>query len=220
MSEGGTPQLPAEARITSQPVPGPAPRPAWLPFWLTLATIVALFAVSITLNVTAPERAEGTVGVYERESLAVSEGSVRSALGGFIAPEGWLREQGDDTDSEAGSDTVSERVEFSTADGDVWLVATLHSAVAGVDQLLRESAPVGAGFLPIAELPQSGGLETRMIAFDLEAGAGFGQRIAVCGASAPRACMLFEIAMLDPASGPQELHPDVAAVLSSVEVYA
>ena len=215
MSERGTPQPQARTRAST--------RPGWLPFWLVLATIAALFAVGVTLTALAPERAEGAVGVYEREAFVDTEIPGSPVTAGFIAPEGWLRENtgGEEAAADsADSGEGSKRVGFSTVDGDVRLVATMHGDVESVDQLLHENAPVGAGLMPITELPRTAGLEMRMLAYDLEAGAGFAQRIAVCDARASRICLLFEIAMLDPGTGPGELHPDITAVLDSVEVYS
>lgn len=194
-----------------------ATRPGWLPFSIVVATLCAIAAVPVALGVLAPERAEGTVGVYERVSFdADAAGSI--GIGGFIAPEGWSRQaNGEPTDGTA--TPSSTHAAFVSAARDVRLEASLHLGEDDADALLRSGSPAGAAILPTLPVPHGEGREIRMIEYDLGVGGGFTQSFAMCTDRAPFVCLRFDVEMLTDADGPGAIRPDISAVLDSAEVY-
>ncbi|WP_336651842.1 MULTISPECIES: hypothetical protein [unclassified Leucobacter] len=194
-----------------------ATRPGWLPFSMVVATLAAITAVPVALEVLAPERADGTVGVFERVALNVdAEGAF--GIGGFIAPEGWLRESDEAVDG-GGEAKPSSSASFVSAAQDVRLEASLHFGADDADALLRSSSPAGTAILPITSAPHGEGREIRMLEYDLDVGGGFTQSFAMCTDRAPYVCLRFDVEMLDDAGRPGTIRPDISAVLDSAEVY-
>ena len=86
--------------------------------------------------------------------------------------------------------------------------------------LLREAAPVGAALLPVRPLDSAPLLTVNLLEYDLAAGSGPTQLIAVCEALRNASCVLFEvsIASTNVTVDAGQLLPDIAAVVESTEV--
>lgn len=202
----------SEARSTAET---PADRPRWVAFGVILGAILVLSVTPAILGAAVPPKPENLVGVYERVTLH-SEPDNAGVLGGFIAPQGWMAiEPGDDEDS-----TEKPQRSFTTQDGGVTMTATVHEPVEDVERLLRHNTPVGATLAPIRRLDSAPLLTADLLEYDLGAGSGINQRIAVCEVLRNNSCLLFEVevsANHSSADGGPML-PDVAAVIASAEV--
>lgn len=186
----------------------PRRRGGWVPATVVVLVIFGLVVAPLLLSLTAPSRAEGTVGVFERVTLT-AEDDGRPVLGGFIAPQGWLRLD-DDSDAPA----------FLLQNGGSALVAvSLHSDAEDASALLQEGIPAGASLSPIRPLDLGAGLDAAMIEFDLQAGDAPTQRIAACSRSNPEHCLLVEVVSDGQGDGrPDSLMPEVRDMLLSAEV--
>lgn len=197
---------------TPQPT-APSERPRWGAFWVILVAIVLLVVTPIVTGIVAPSKPENVVGVYERAMLQIEDGD-REVNGAFIAPQGWERDPADGAlDAEAAERT------FTTQDGGVSVIASMRTGVAGV-ALLREAAPVGAALIPVRTLDSAPLLTVNLLEYDLAAGAGSTQLIAVCEALRNASCVLFEVSIASTHVGVDagQLLPDIAAMIESTEV--
>lgn len=208
-----SPALTAEVGESIPEPAAPSERPRWAAFWVILVAIVLLVIVPIVAGALTPSKPETTVGVYERAMLQ-AKGDGREVDGAFIAPQGWERDPADGAlDKE-----VPERT-FVTQDGGVRVTASMHTGVEST-ALLREAAPVGAALIPVRTLESAPLLTVNLLEYDLAAGAGSTQLIAVCEALRNASCVLFEvsIAATHASADRGQLLPDVAAMVESAEV--
>lgn len=186
----------------------PRRRGGWVPATVVVLVIFGLVVAPFLLALAAPSRAEGTVGVFERVTLTTEDGG-RLVLGGFIAPEGWMRID-DDSDEPA----------FLLQDGGSALVTvSLRTDAGDASALLQEGIPAGASLSPIRSLDLGTGLDAAMIEFDLQAGDAPTQRIAACSQASPGHCLLVEVVSDGQGDGrPDSLMPEVRDMLLSAEV--
>ena len=208
-----SPALTAEVGESTPEPTGPAERPRWAAFWVILVAIVLLVVTPVIAGIVTPSKPENVVGVYERAMLQIEEDD-RSTAGSFIAPQGWERDPADGAlDAEAAERT------FTTQDRGVSVTASIHAGVESA-ALLREAAPVGAALLPMRTLESAPLLTVKLLEYDLAAGAGSTQLIAVCEALRGASCVLFEISIASMHTGTDsgQLLPDIAAIVESTEV--
>lgn len=191
----------------------PVMRPRWAAFSVILGVILVLIITPGVTSAVVPPQADGVVGFYERFTL-FSEADDAGVMGGFIAPQGWLAIDAEKTEN--GKPELS----FKTQDGDVSVTTSVHAPVASPEALLREEAPVGATLTPIRRLESAPLLTADLLEFDLEAGGGVSQRIAVCEVIRNYSCILFEVEVTANRAGADAspLLPDVAAMVASAEV--
>lgn len=189
-----------------------AERPRWVAFGVTLAMILALVVIPYVAGAAVTPLPQGTIGVYERITLQ-GESETGSVLGGFIAPHGWM-----EAESEDAAETSARS--FYTPNGDVTVRVSVLALAETAEELLKLEAPVGADLTPIVRLESAPLLTADLLEYDLEAGDGVSQRIAVCEVLKNSACLLFEVEMRAPLSGVErgQLLPDVAAMVASAEV--
>ena len=209
-------ESPARTTEVGESKPGqtpPSERPRWAVFWVILVAIMLLVVTPLVAGIVAPSKPENVVGVYERATLQVEDGG-REVNGAFIAPQGWERDPADG----ALAAGVAERT-FTTQDGGVSMTASMHTGVES-GALLREAAPVGAALLPVRPLDSAPLLTVNLLEYDLAAGSGPTQLIAVCEALRNASCVLFEvsIASTNVTVDAGQLLPDIAAVVESTEV--
>lgn len=209
-------ESPARTTEVGESKPGPTPpseRPRWAVFWVILVAIMLLVVTPLVAGIVAPSKPENVVGVYERATLQVEDGG-REVNGAFIAPQGWERDPADGA-LDAG---VAERT-FTTQDGGVSMTASMHTGVES-GALLREAAPVGAALLPVRPLDSAPLLTVNLLEYDLAAGSGPTQMIAVCEALRNASCVLFEVSIASThvTVDAGQLLPDIAAVVESTEV--
>lgn len=201
-------------RGTAAPASATLKRPRWAAFWVILVATLLMLVVPIAAGAILPSHPKNVVGVYERAMLQTSIDD-REVIGGFIAPQGWQF----DPDEGEFDEAADERT-FSTLDHGVVVTASMHAGVESSKQLLQESAPVGAALVPLRSLEAAPLLEVNMLEYDLEAGAGVTQLIAVCETLRNSTCMLFEVSMDASRVGADAdpLLPDIAAIVASTEV--
>ena len=209
-------ESPARTTEVGESKPGPTPpseRPRWAVFWVILVAIMLLVVTPLVAGIVAPSKPENVVGVYERATLQVEDGG-REVNGAFIAPQGWERDPADGA-LDVG---VAERT-FTTQDGGVSVTASMHTGVES-GALLREAAPVGAAMLPVRPLDSAPLLTVNLLEYDLAAGSGPTQLIAVCEALRNASCVLFEVSIASThvTVDAGQLLPDIAAVVESTEV--
>ena len=206
-------ESPALTAEVSEEPPAPSERPRWAAFCVILVAIALLVVTPIIAGVLVQGKPENVVGVYERAMLHV-ESDGRSVSGAFIAPQGWQR----DPEDGALDEEASERT-FTTQDGAVSVRASLHTGVEST-ALLRGVAPVGAALVPVQTLDSAPLLTTNLLEYDLAAGAGSMQLIAVCEALRNASCVLFEVSIAPThvSTDDGQLLPDVAAIVESTEV--
>ncbi len=180
--------------------------PRWIPFTVIVAATAVLLTFPGVLGLFAPDRAEGTVGVFQRESLIAVDGNL--GVAGVIAPEGWLKVPGEDR-SELG---------FVRPDGSAIIALSLHTGGADADLLLREDLPFGAALTPIRPLAPIGRSEVSMLEFDLSAGNTISQRIAACQTVIKNGCLVFDVEAEAGAFTEDGLLPDVVRMIESAEV--
>ena len=188
-------------------------RPRWIAFSVILGVILVLVITPTVVGAAVPPRAEGVVGFYERFKLH-SEADDSGVLGGFIAPQGWVAIDADET-----ADGKPEQ-RFMTQDGDVSVTASVHAPVESPEALLRDEVPIGAALAPIRRLESAPLLTADLLEFDLEAGGGISQRIAVCEVLRNYSCILFDVEVPTNRAGfdADPLLRDVAAMVASAEV--
>lgn len=203
----------AEQSGQSLPPAEPGVRPRWVAFGVIVGTILVLVGTPAVVGAVVPPKAEGTVGVYERIVLH-SEPEEEGVAAGFIAPQGWLLIDAADGEAEG---TV-QRLE--TRDGEVSVTASVHSPVASPHRLLREEVPIGAILTPIHRLDSAPLLTADLLEYDLGAGQGVHQRIAVCEVLRNTSCLLFEVTVpaTHASSDAGPLLPDLTAMVASAEV--
>lgn len=191
----------------------PAVRPRWIAFSVILGVILVLLITPAVTSAVVPPPAEGVVGFYERFTLH-SEPDDAGVLGGFIAPQGWVAIAPDEA-----TNGKPER-SFQTQDGAVTVTASVHAPVESPERLLRDHAPVGATLTAIHRLDSAPLLTTDLLEYDLEAGGGVSQRVAVCETLRNYSCLLFEVEVSANRVGADAtpLLPDVAAMVASAEV--
>lgn len=200
--------------VAVPPAPDPTPeRPRWAAFWVILIAIVLLVVTPIVAGIVTPSKPENVVGVYERAMLQV-EDEGRSVSGAFIAPQGWEMDPADG----ALDDEAAERT-FASQDQGVSVTASMHTGIEST-ALLRRAAPVGAVLAPVRALDSAPLLTVNLLEYDLAAGAGSTQLIAVCEALRGASCILFEVSLASTHAGTDggQLLPDVAAMVESTEV--
>lgn len=186
-------------------------KPGWGVATVIVLVVFGLVLAPFLLALGAPDRAEGTVGKLEQVTLQTEDGGT-SARGGFIAPEGWMHENGEEDEAErsfvyAGSGTG------------VRLTVSVHANVSDSEALLREEVPAGAALAPVQRIDESAWGETLLLEHDLSAGSGVSQRIVTCMTLRTQACLLFEVEMEGASSGQGDpLLPEVRAVVASAEV--
>jgi hypothetical protein len=208
-----SPALTAEVGETTPEPTAPSEKTRWAAFWVILVAIVLLVVTPIVTGILAQSKPENVVGVYERAMLQVEDDG-RSVHGAFIAPQGWERDPADGAlDAEAAKRT------FTTQDGGVSVIASMHTGVESA-ALLRDAAPVGAALIPVRTLDSAPLLTVKLLEYDLAAGAGSTQLIAVCEALRDASCVLFEvsIAATHVNTDGGQLLPDIAAIVESAEV--
>lgn len=190
-------------------------RPRWVAFGVILGTILALVVVPSVAGAVISPLPEDTVGVYEREILH-GEFGTGTVIGGFIAPQGWVHADAP-SGTEAGESSAQS---FRTPNGDATVTVSAQAMVETPDALLRGGAPVGAVVAPIVRLESAPLLTVDLLEYDLEAGGGASQRIAVCEVLTHTACVLFEVEMRASLAGSDagQVLPDVAAMLATTEV--
>jgi len=229
MSEDASLDPPVDV-VAPEPTAHAATRPRWAAFSVTAATILLLLLVPTATGAVSPSKPEDVVGVYERV-LVQTKLDGRTVVGGFIAPQGWVRDAeeesegagSEDTGSEDGEDDATGAVEeqgFATPDGGATVSVTLHAGVESPEQLLRDDTPIGAAAARIVRLESAPLLTADLLEYDLEAGAGVHQRVAVCEVLKNSSCMLFEVSLsgTHASTDAGRLIPDVAAMVASVEV--
>lgn len=208
----------------TDPPPRGATKPGWLPFWVVIGIFVLLALVMTSIGVFLPQQAEGTVGFYQRVALEETSDGVTVTVG-FIAPEGWSTpiEDGESDEGEEEEETPGEklakRVTFTSPDDSLQLTATAHANTAGPQALLRQSAPVGAALLPTVTVPLESGLTGQRLSYDLDAGSGRVDDVAVCGVVNADNCVLLRLTVADGATFDGDLPAEFVTVLQSVEVY-
>lgn len=180
---------------------------------MILGAILVLVITPAVASAVVPPRSEGVVGFYERFTL-YSEADEEGVVGGFIAPQGWFAINQDD----ASQGKPQQRLK--SQDGGVSVTATVHAPVDSPESVLREGIPIGAVLSPIRRLDSAPLLTVDLLEFDLEAGGGISQRIAVCEVLRNSSCLLFEVEVSAKGSGADAgpLLPDVAAMVASAEV--
>lgn len=190
-------------------------RPRWVAFGVIIATLLALVSTPFVAGAAIAPLPQGTVGVYERITLH-GEFETGSVVGGFIAPKGWMQ-----TDDQGGDDAAEMSTRsFYTPNGDATVRVSARALAETPEELLRSGAPVGAVLAPIVRLESAPLLTADLLEYDLEAGGGVSQYIAVCEVLSKTACLVFEVEMRDPLAGADsaQMLPDVAAMVSSTEV--
>lgn len=190
-------------------------KPRWGAFSVAIGAIVLLVAVPSIAIAIVPSKVEGVVGVYERIILH-SEPDEGGSVAGFIAPQGWTLLDSSDGEDATGGQT--QRLESQS--GNVAVSASVHSPVESTDKLLREGTPIGATLAPILTLDSAPLLAVSLLEYDLDAGDGVSQRIAVCEVLKNSACLVFEveIAATLASTGGGPLLPEIAAMVASAEV--
>lgn len=192
-------------------------RAGWVPATVILLVIFGLVCAPLLLALLAPTRAEGTVGVYERITLRAEDGA-NSAIGGFIAPQGWARMGDEETEGDPQEHVFVLDERGRSAIVTVSLRVDADDAAA----LLREDLPAGAALAPVQRLDPGAGpgaaLEVSMLEFDLQAGGGVTQRIAACSPLRATHCLLFEVSAEERGSGAGDPLPEVRAMVQSAEV--
>lgn len=201
-----------------------ATRPRWVAFSVTAATILLLLLVPTVTGAVSPSKPEDVVGVYERV-LVQTELDGRTVVGGFIAPQGWVRDAEEDSEDTGSDDAEGEAAAveeqgFATLDGGAMVSVTMHAGVESPEQLLRDETPIGAAAARIVRLESAPLLTADLLEYDLEAGAGVHQRVAVCEVLKNSSCMLFEVSLsgTHASTDAGRLIPDVAAMVASAEV--
>lgn len=204
-STAADPPAPSASAGTVAPSPV-AERVRWAPAIVIVSVIIALLLAPIVVMVVAPVRDADSVGIYERETIRVTDDS-GTTLAGFIAPEGWLR-VGD-------RDGVERSYRNATTTASV--VVTLHTDAGDVTTLLREGAPVGAGLAPVQSLDAGLGVTASFVDFDLRVGTNASQRIAVCSDLRPTHCVVFDVEVSDGGDADAALE-EVHTMVRSAEV--
>lgn len=211
-----TPIVPPSRENAAPPTAPDTPeRPRWAAFGVILTTTLALIVTPAAVGAAVSPIPEGTVGVYERVTLQ-SESEAGTAIGGFIAPQGWTRADAPSATDAAGTSAIS----FRSPNGDATVAVSAEVLVGTSDELLRSAAPVGAALAPIVRLESSPLLTADLIEYDLEAGDSRSQLIAVCEVVTNAACLLFEVGVQNQPEGSDadQILPEVAEMVASTEV--
>lgn len=232
----------AAARVEAAPVTPLAmiPTPKWVPFSVILALVLVLLIAPFVLIFVTPEPVANKVGVFQRFSLQTAHGD-SEAIGGFIAPEGWLlvtdgdpaQQTSEDAgeDAEANDDTATQPTSYTFVSPDKRdsITVEFHGDVTDPGELLQQQSPIGATLVPSAVLPPQAGLDISALDVDLRAGSASTQYLTACAQrSAPTACLLItskaQAWFGDPRFEQREddgiMLPEVRDMLHTLEVYA
>lgn len=157
----------------------------WAPFWAAVAILALASAIPIVLGILAPDRDPNAIGFVEQVSLTVEGDDGSRALGGYVAPEGWLW-----IDSEA-------RDSFTSPDGQVVVTGRLLAGVEDPERDLSATAAAGSAFLPVAVSTTANGFASYTLTEDLAAGGEVTERTFVCSAAAARSRSCLEFVIVD-----------------------
>lgn len=131
--------------------------------------ILALLGIIPVVSLTfAPERDAAAIGYYEQVRLQAQSDEGARAIGGFVAPEGWLWVD------------PYVRESFHSPDGEVTVTHQLLAAVDDPAATLRADAPAGAVAVPVVTGATSAGFATYTLEYDLAAGHEPVQLLLVC----------------------------------------
>ena len=198
----GDPVPAAPVTVGLSDTPAAVPR-RWVPFWAAVAILVLASAIPVALGILAPDRDPNAIGFVEQVSLTVEGNEGPRALGGYVAPEGWLW-----IDAQA-------RDSFTSPDGQVLVTGRLLAGVEDPERELRAAAATGSALLPVAVSTTASGLASYTLSEDLAAGGEVTERTFVCSAAATsRSC--FEFVIVDAQN--ETWDSALRALIDSVEV--
>lgn len=209
--------------------------PKWLPFTIALSCMAVLLLIPQLLTVLAPIADDYPVGVLELVKLSASDDH-ESAIGGFIAPEGWstakLSDPSQDDGEEDAAEDPSTRT-FVSPDHLESISVELLIDVSGVEELMRARAPIASSDEEIEaaktqlDFPELEGFQLSAFDFMLGPGNASTQMITACAVAAPNVCMLVTSQTQTPLDDPRfeqrqsdgVVLPEVRSLLRTLEVY-
>lgn len=202
-ADAGSHPEPDAPAVSAQLDGAPAVRRRWAPFWAAAAILLLASAIPVALGILAPDRDPNAIGYVEQIVLTVEGDDGSRALGGYVAPAGWLW-----IDAQAGGS-------FTSPDGQVVVTGRLLAGIEDPERELRAAAAAGSAFLPVAFSTTASGLASYTLSEDLAAGGEVTERTFVCSAAATsRSC--FEFVIVDAQN--ETWDSALRALIDSVEV--